>query len=560
MISSEQNSGGAKNSPMLSHIRIRDFAIIEDVEIDFAERFTVITGETGAGKSILLQAITLLLGARGDTDFIRNKSEELSVEGVFSIDGKEILIKRFLNRSGRSKIYIDGEIATLNQLNKLAGFFVDISSQHQHQLLLNEDFHTGILDSYLGNDSLLAEYRKLREEFLNEKAELDRLRSLIVDKDSRLDFLRFQRQELSDIAMSREEYNALLDESNILKHGSRYKELLTEIDSILYSGDNCIVELLGKVKKRFVDISSISKEFEKDIESISSAESIVSDIAHNISSRISKSDFSYERLDEIEGRLLRVKRVCEKYRMNIEEIRPRLEKIEREIEQLENSDIITRDIEKRLNDVFERIKVVGEEIYKQRKKASKELIAKCEETLKRLGFRGSKVEFEIAHRVPESAGDMDRIQENGFDRVRILFAPNVGEDFKPLSKIASGGELSRVMLAFKNAVSGRDVVDTYIFDEVDAGIGGAVAESVGLFLKDVSKRKQVICITHLPQIASLANEHLTVEKIVEGGRTVLQIRRLSKDERVEEIARMLGGHRITEKNRAYAKELLERNA
>ena len=559
MISSEPSSGGARNNLMLSHIRIKDFAIIDDVEIDFGEGFTVITGETGAGKSVLLQAITLLTGARGDTEFIRTKSEELSVEGVFYIKGEEILIKRTLSRTGRSKIYINGEMSTLNQLTKTAALFVDISSQHQHQLLLNEDFHTEILDAYIQEEGLTGEYRRLREEFLSTKMELDRLRSMIVDRDSRLDFLRFMRQELLDVAISREEYESLLNESSILRHSSRYKELLSEIDSILYSGENSIIELLGRLKKKLGDILSISKEFESDLEGISNAESILQDIAHNVSSKMSGGDFSYERLDEVENRLLKIKRVCEKHRMEVEEIKPRLEKLEKEIEQLENAEIITRDIEKDLFGIFERLRAAGEGIYEKRKRAAKELASRCENILKRLGFKGSKIEFEIVHKSPTGIDDIESIRENGFDRVRILFAPNVGEDFKPLSKIASGGELSRVMLAFKNAISGKDLVDTYIFDEVDAGIGGAVAESVGLFLKEISRKRQVICITHLPQIASLADEHMTVEKRVEGGRTLIRIKRLSKDERIEEIARMLGGHRITEKNRAYARELLERN-
>ncbi len=549
---------GREIAEMLSHLRIKDFAIIDDVDIQFGEGFSVITGETGAGKSILIEAITLLLGFRGDTDFIRNKSEELLVEGIFTLKDNELLIRRTLNTSGKSKIYINGRLSTLNNLKDTTSLLVDISGQHQHQMLLNEDFHIDIVDGYGENEALINEYQRLREEFLKTSEELRGLHNRIKEKDIRLDFLRFEKKELSDAAITRDEYEKLLQESHILRHGARFQQLLSETESIVYSQDQSLLDLLGRAKKKIGEISGISNEFEAYMRDFENFEIVISELNKLISERLMKMDLSSERLDIVEERLHRIKRICEKYNIGIEDILLRLKHIETEINELENSDIITQEIERRIIDLFSEIKKRAIKLHQIREKAASEISSRCEEILKYLGFKGARVKFELSFNPPTGIEESEKIMEKGFDRVKILFAPNVGEDFKPLSKIASGGELSRVMLAFKSAISGSDRVQTYIFDEVDAGIGGAVAESVGRFLKELSKKRQVICITHLPQIASLGDNHFTVEKIIQDKRTKMRIRKIKDEERVEEIARMLGGHKITEKNRAYARELLEK--
>ncbi|MCX7957741.1 MAG: DNA repair protein RecN [Deltaproteobacteria bacterium] len=543
---------------MLSHLRIKDFAIIEDADIQFGKGFTVITGETGAGKSILIEAITLLLGSRGDTEFIRNRCEELTVEGIFEHGQKELLVKRTLNLSGRSKIYINSELATLNQLKDATKLLVDISGQHQHQMLLNEEFHTEILDRFASDEEILAEYRHLREEYLSLIQELIRLENLAKEKDSRLDFLRFQRQELSEAAVRKDEYDTLLQESNILRNGAKFQQILSETLSLLSGDDRGISAVLGKLRKKLNELSLISKDFEPFIRDIEEAGAVLSELEKSISDKLSRTDFSGERLDAVESKLHRIKRICEKYRITPEEILTRLRKTETEINDLENSEIATKDTRKRIEQVSAMLIKKAERLHQVRIKSSEEISKRCEDVFQKLGLRGSGIRFEILFEPPSDIYDRERFGENGFDRVRILFAPNVGEEFRPLSKIASGGELSRVMLAFKSVVSERDIVGTYIFDEVDAGIGGAVAESVGMFLKGLSKTRQVICITHLPQIASLGDEHYTVEKVVQNKRTTIKIKKLSDKERIEEIARMLGGHTITEKNRAYARELLEK--
>ncbi len=544
---------------MLSYIRIKDFAIIDDAEIEFDGDFSVITGETGAGKSILIEAITLLLGSRGDTDFIRNKADELMVEGLFQTGEDQLLIKRTLNISGRTKVYINGEMATLSQLKERTSFLVDISGQHQHQMLLNEDFHIDILNRYADIEQELIEYRRLKGEYFVLKARLDNLLNMLSEKENRLEFLRFQKNELKDAAISKEEYESLIEESNILKNSSRFQDVLKEVESLLYSRDGSVVELIGRSEKRLSELISISSEYSRLIDELSQARTVISDIAELLNARLNNTDFSYERLDEVEGRLHRIKRICEKYKIGVEDIKSRLSKIEDEINLLTNSDIEIDNTENGLKSVFDKLCNLASILHQKRVSAAEELVKRCEGILNRLGFKGANIRFEINYEKPSDYKDDKKILENGFDRVRILFAPNTGEEYKPLMKIASGGELSRVMLAFKSALLGRDTVSTYIFDEVDAGIGGAVAESVGLFLKELSKKRQVICITHLPQIASLAREHFTVIKAVEKGRTKIHIRRLNKDERIDEIARMLGGQKITAKNRAYAEELLEKN-
>ncbi|MCX7943008.1 MAG: DNA repair protein RecN [Deltaproteobacteria bacterium] len=544
---------------MLTHLQIKDFAIIDDVDIQFGRGFNVITGETGAGKSILIEAVSLLLGSRGDTDFIRNKSDELVVEGVFLEDGEEVTVRRSLNRAGRSKISINGEMRTLNQLREKTFYMVDISGQHQHQMLLNEESHIEIIDRYFSKYDIIEDYKALRDEYFSLLGELKRLNSLVNERESRLDFLRYQRQEIEKIALSKEELDRLLEESNILKNSAKFQQILLDIESVLYSQDSSIISMIGRLKKKILELSKISKGFESYLSGIDDFEAFIVEFKNHITEKINKTDFSPERLDEVEGRIQQVKRICEKYKISVEELIPRLKKIETEIEELENFEIKTSDVKQRLISVFEEMCRKAELLHQMRVKSSNEVSKKCEVILQKLGFKDAKIKFDISFELPSDMYNSERVLHTGFDKVRILFAPNLGEEFRPLSKIASGGELSRVMLAFKSALSGRDRVSTYIFDEVDAGIGGAVAESVGIFLKGLSRDKQVICITHLPQIASLADDHFIVEKIVKNQRTSIKIRKLQGDERVEEIARMLGGQRITEKNREFARELLERN-
>lgn len=544
---------------MLSNIRIKDFAIIDDLEIEFRENFSVITGETGAGKSILIGAITMLLGSRGDTDLIRSKSDELVVEGLFQNGDNQLIIKRTLNRQGRSKILLNGDMTALSTIRERTASLVDISGQHQHQILLNEDSHIDILNRYTELGEELIEYNKLKKEYTELKNRLDELTRMALEKENRLDLLRYQRDELAGLAISREEHDQLVTESNILRNASRFEEVLKEVESLLYSRDDSAVELIGRSEKRLSELIEMSSEYKRIVEELSQIKAVVSDIASLIISRLSSIDLSYERLNEVEGRLHRIRQICKKYRMNIEEIKERLSKIEEEIDLLLNSDIQIENTERELKDIFDKIVRSATDIHNKRENAASELTKRCEEILKRLGFKDAKITFDIKFEKPSDFKDSSRILEDGFDRVRILFAPNTGEEFKPLMKIASGGELSRVMLAFKSALLGRDTVSTYIFDEVDTGIGGAVAESVGLFLRELSRKRQVICITHLPQIASLAKEHFAVIKTVERGRTRISIKRLNYKERLNEIARMLGGEKISEKNRAYAEELLEKN-
>lgn len=544
---------------MLSHLRVRDLAIIDEVDIEFGEGFTVITGETGAGKSILIEAITLLMGSRGDTDFIRSGSDELTVEGIFHTESGELLIKRTLNRAGRSKVYINNELSTLNQLKNITAFLIDISGQHQHQMLINEEFHIDIVDRYASLEDSLNEYKRLREELFSLLSELSRIEDLSREKDSRLDFLRYQKGELQDVAVTKEEYENLLNESNRLRHWARFRELLLEAESLINSGEDSIINKLGRARKRLSELSTIDREFEQYIADLDSLNSFLTDLSNSLSKHLLREDYSEERLDYIESKIHRIKRVCEKYRIGVEEIVPRIKKIESEIEELENTEVTSRDIKKRIESVFSALREKAEALHRARSKASLQISTRCEEILSKLGFKKAGIKFDIIYEPPSDVSEKEKILEKGFDRVRILFAPNIGEEPRPLSKIASGGELSRVMLAFKSALLGKDMIGTYIFDEVDAGIGGAVAESVGRFLKELSKNRQVICITHLPQIASLASEHFRVEKLIQHKRTIMQIKKIREDERVEEIARMLGGHTITEKNLAYARELLNRD-
>jgi DNA repair protein RecN (Recombination protein N) len=549
---------------MLTELNIKNFAIIDSLSITFEKGFNVLTGETGAGKSIIVDAVELVLGGRASSEMIRTGCEEAVVEAAFDasyvkgldeklsemgIEGDDtLLVKRVVSVSGKNKVFINGSMATISMLSDIGDSLIDIHGQHEHQTLFKVERHLDILDDYAGVASPRDEMAGIYSEISKARSELERLRASEADKARRLDLLRFQSDEIAKASLKEGEEEELLEERRLLSNAERLYEAGNTALELLYSQSGSALELIKKAGSKIGEIAGIDGSFKTTAETIDSAYASIEDAAMTLRDYIGRISFDPERLNEAEERLDLIGRLKRKYGGTVSEALRYKEEIDKELEGMERAEERIIELEREV----ERLKVKGckvaETLSGKRKAASEQLKKKVEGELSDLGMK--KAVFEVRM---ERLGDFS---PKGFDRVEFLLSSNPGEAPKPLSRIASGGELSRIMLALKKVMAGPSGVPTMVFDEVDSGIGGGIAEVVGRKLKEVAQGRQVLCITHLPQIAAMADLHYAVTKGEDRGRTVTAAKRLGKDERVEEVARMLGGVTITEATKRHAEEML----
>jgi DNA repair protein RecN (Recombination protein N) len=548
---------------MLQLLRIRNFVIIDSLEIEFQKGLNVITGETGAGKSILLDAIALVLGSRANLDVIRNGSDEATVEALFDISSQgkllntlnefeiptenELLIKRTIHRSGKNKIFINGEMVTLSQLGAICENLIELCSQHEHQSLTKSDFQLELLDRYGGFESIK---EKVKSDFLqlNEiRLELEKVNGASIDARTE-DYLRFQVQEIRNFEPKENEEDELMAERKKLLNATNLSDSVGSALGLLDQGDMDVKTLIGKSLQRLHKAYEMDNALKAPIESLESAKIQIDEASFFLNDYLSNIEMNPSRLDQVEERLAKWSMMKKKYGADASAILKRAEEIESELSLFENR--IER--VKKLESEYEKAKDIYQQsaqgLSKKRKNTSKTLCATIKKELADLSMPGT--EFIVDFQMSEPKAD-------GSDKVQFLFSPNPGEEAKPISKVASGGELSRIMLAIRRSIADKGTIGVYLFDEVDAGIGGHTGTVVGAKLKSVSEYNQVLCITHLPQVAAFADAHFHVSKKTNAGRTVSEVDLLSGKERVEEIARMLGGVKVTEKSRAHAKSLLE---
>ena len=563
---------------MLKELRIKNYAIIDELSIDFKAGLNILTGETGAGKSIIIESLGLILGERASDESIRSGEDSASVEAVYDIsrvknikeklsesgietENNELIIRRQISRSGKNRSYINDSAVNLSLLKDIGDMLVDIHGQHEHQTLLHPENHSIVLDLF-GNTLPLRE--KCRENYSNLQ-NLQREVNELINKErervQKIDLLNFQKEEIDKAELKIGEDDDLKNEKNLLQNAERLHRYATESYEALYSTEGSVVEKLNSVITNITEINKIDSSAGKILDDGKEALFEIEDIASRIRDYTGKIEFNPDRLSEIDDRLAEITALKRKYGTNIEDVLTYRKKIDEDLEILSKSqermDGLSAEIEKLKKD----LENIATGLASEREKAADRFESLIEKELKELKME--KVRFKVNFSYEEDdtsfikyKGKSVKLFPEGIGKIEFFFSPNIGEDLKPLSKIASGGELSRVMLSIKNILTNKDSIPVLIFDEVDAGIGGGVAEIVGEKLKKVSKGRQVFCITHLPQIASRADTHFQIAKKTSNNRTITSIKELKGEERVEEIARMAGGKVITDTARKHAEEMI----
>lgn len=553
---------------MLSHLVIRNFAIIDHLEIPFQSGLTVLSGETGAGKSIIINALNLVLGGRASTDVIRSDADQAVVEAIFDLnpfhrarigalleelgiddaDG-QLVIRRIVSRSGRNKVLINGSLSTASILQGLSAGLVDISGQHEHYSLMKREKHLDILDGFGVLGELAAQ---MKARYLDLKKIRDELASIQADDRDRLnriDFLQFQLAEIDDAGLTVGEDEALAAELNLLKNAEKISKATKKARYLAFEGDGSAVERIAEAEHILSRVTGFDANLEALVEQIAAARISLEEAAREVGDFGDQINMDERRLDEVIRRVDAIKHLQRKHGGDIAAILEHASSMRSELSRLENAEERGAELVEGLEKANQAALKVAKKLGKERRQAAKLLERSIETELEQLNMARTKmvVDFQVA---PE-------VGPTGSDAIEFLLAANLGEDPKPLTKIASGGELSRIMLAIKTVLAERDSISTYIFDEVDTGIGGSTADLVGEKIAATSKNHQVFCITHLPQIASRGDLHYLVEKTSKDGRTQSLIRPLPAEERVGEIARMLGGARVTAKTKEAAAELLK---
>ena len=550
---------------MLTELNIKNFAIIDSLNITFEKGFNVLTGETGAGKSIIVDAVDLVLGGRASSEMIRSGCEEAVVEAAFDISDVKgvseklgemgiekddnLVIKRTLSASGKNKVFINGSMATIAMLSDVGEFLVDIHGQHEHQTLIKVERHIDVLDEYAALGPLRQEMSEIYSEWNRVKDELESLKSSEADKEKKVDLLRFQSDEIEKAALKVDEDEELLEERKLLSNAGRLYESANTALEILYLQSGSALELIKKAGSNVTDISIIDESMRVTLDAINSASASIEDAALTLRDYVGRISFDPERLNEIEERLDLIGRLKRKYGNTVSEILKYREEVDRELDGIERAEERIGELEREGERLKDKGLKVAETLSERRKKGSDELTKKVVKELSDLGMKKAIFEVKMER--------LNDISAKGSDKVEFLLSSNPGEATKPLSKIASGGELSRIMLALKKVLANPTGAPTMVFDEVDSGIGGGVAEIVGRKLREVAEGRQVLCITHLAQIAAMADLHYAVSKGENKGRTTTTVSRLSEDERVDEVARMLGGMTITEATKRHAEEMLK---
>ena len=550
---------------MLLNLVITNFAIIDRLEVEFGAGFNVLTGETGAGKSIVLEAFGLLLGDRARPDLVRAGTVEATVEALFSEkvsaqlekilrqeglpcqeDG--LVLRRVIQAGGRSRAYVNGSLVTLAQLQPLAEMLVAVCGQNEHQGLMRRANQLALLDRFGGLDDQLKSYRSTFKMLQSVNREMEKLDQAKGDRLQRLDYLHFQKHEIEAANISQGEEEALLSERLVLQNAERLTAVTQKGYDTRYGQDGAVCEQLDQVALQLQELDKVDREFESFAETIRKAQFDLEDVAIQLRQRSDGMNFEPGRQEQVEARLDELAKLKRKFGCSLDEIVKYKGQIEREISELENFEETCESLQAQHLQLNTKISEQAELLTKNRIETAVRLAKAVTSELVDLAMPGARLEIKRSA-LPEPGPD-------GMEVIEFLISPNPGEPLLPLSRVVSGGELSRLMLALKRVSPGVDDVPTVIFDEVDAGIGGEAASSVGRKLHAVSASCQVLCVTHLPQVAAFADRHYRVIKQEVAGRTLTDVCLLTGEERVHEMARMLGGAQITEQTLLHARELI----
>ena len=551
---------------MLRELRLNNLAIIKNLDLEFNEGLISLTGETGAGKSIILDGISLLIGERSNLEMIRTGEESLFAEGVFDlsevqkaklnklgfeIEDDELIISRYFYRNSKSKITVNGMRMTVSKLKELMRNVLDLVGQHEHQYLLNKNYHLGLLDRFLDKNG-----QELAKEIRNNVSSLKTINKKIEEIETekfrimeKKDILEFQSNEIASLGLKENEDNELEEEYKILFNAGKISEKLENSIQRLKEGEYSVINSLGKIKKNLEQLSDISETYSELKEKIENIIYEVDDIGYSLEDMVENVESDDVRLEKVISRIDEINKLKLKYGSTIEEILAFREENERKLSliKFENNEleVLKKEKEEKAKLYFEN----SQKLREIRKKVAEKLEKTINVQLKDLNMANSK--FKVAF------SEKTVISSRGMDDVEFMMVTNLGENYKPLAKIASGGEISRIMLALKTVFSSVDNISVLIFDEIDTGISGETVRKVAEKLKELSGTVQVICVTHSPQIAGKSNQQFFIKKEIENNVTETKVRELNTDERIREIARIISGDNITETSIEHAKEIMK---
>ena len=553
---------------LLEELSIKNFAIIEALSISFEKGLTVLTGETGAGKSIIIDAIHLLVGGRGSAEFVRHGEEKAEIEGLFQLDDPNhpviikalefgidieegmVVLRRDISRTGKSVCRINGKLVTISTLREIGGTLVDIHGQHEHQELMDETRHLSLLDQF-GSEEIQASLGEYLQVFRRYEHTLHKLKHLSENDQQtahRLDLIQFQLAEIQEANLKPREDEELSEEKRKLGNFERVFEAIQSGYTALH-GEQKGLDWIGMVMGYLEDAATLDSTYKEIFESVSNSFYQLEDAARSLRSELDVLEYDPGRLNEIEDRLNEINQLKRKYGKTIDEIVEYAVKIEEEIETLQNKETHIGELEKELTSIRKDLVLEAKQLTELRHKWAEKLTKLIHKELKELYM--AKTVFEIRFE-----SDLQHFSKNGVDHVEFYISTNPGEPLKPLSKVASGGELSRIMLALKSIFSKHQGVTSIIFDEVDTGVSGRVAQSIAEKIYKVASGSQVLCISHLPQVAAMADTHLFIAKVIKGGRTKTSVTPLGVEEKIKEIGRMISGAEITDLTKKHAEELL----
>jgi len=571
---------------MLFQLNIKNIALIKELNIEFEEGLNVLTGETGAGKSIIIESIDLILGGSATSDLIRDGEDALVVEGLFLlapqekelisnlnlgaeiVDGeRDLLIRREVNKKGRNKCWINQRLINLSTLQEIGTFLVDLHGQHTHQSLLDPSKHIDLMDN-LGGDEIIKCRKELSDNYRIWREKSKKLFQLIRDREEnlkRIDFLKFQLEEIDKASLVKDEDKVLEEEEMVLRNAEKIIETMEKANFVLYEGGSeqvSVRDSLSEVSTDLGEISSLDRRIEKIRENLKEIGYQFEDIVNEIVKYKDEIELDSQKLKEVEGRLNLINSLKSKYGSTVEGILQYRQKMYQELEDSDYSEDKVKKLKEEIDSLENKISAISHHLNVNRRKIAEDLeemvIRELEDlNMKKCQFKVSISNYEDDNGI-EVEGKKYKVGLKGIDGIEFMISPNVGERLRPLARIVSGGEVSRIMLALKSILSEVDQVPTLIFDEIDSGVGARLGEVIAQKLKALSKKRQVICVTHLPQIACRAGRHFYIEKYVLNNQTGITLNEVKGKEKVKEIARMLDGSQMSEITIQHAQKMLER--
>ena len=555
---------------MLQELTIDNLAIIKHLSLEFANQMTVLTGETGAGKSIIIDAVGLLAGGRGSQEFIRRGEEKLRLQGQFALtadpglaalldslgieyeDGT-LIIMREIHRNGRNTIRVNGQLMNTTMLRQIGAYLVDIQGQNEHQLLLQPEKHLGMLDQYASKQvqPLLTKYQQLYHDYSQLKAAVTKKQANEQQWAQRLDMLHYQVDEIGSAQLKADEEEQLTSERDRLEHFQQINNALQQAVATFNDGEAPVLDQVATVMEAINGIAEFDDDYDSLSKSLNDAYYALQDVANQAGQQLDLLEFDDQRLAEIDQRLTVIGDLEHKYGDSVAKVLDYYAKIKKELDTMEAAADSNNDLEARLATAQEQLQTIGEELSQVRQQAAHQLATQVHQQLAELYM--AKADFEV-HFAKQASGTFT---PTGIDEVEFYIRTNPGESMGPLAKIASGGELSRVMLALKTIFAANEGVTSIIFDEVDTGVSGRVAQAIADKIRLIAANSQVLCITHLPQVAAVAQHHFLIKKVVHDERTTTTVTSLAAAQRVNELARMLSGEKVTKLTKEHAQELLQ---